>query len=51
MKMESYLETKKEYCVLLADLIIDQFIENRKRLESSAKKQSKKEYNKSTKDE
>lgn len=51
MKTTAYLRDKNEYCVLLADLIIDRFIENREKLASSVRKQLKKEYNKITKDE
>lgn len=50
MTTNDCLETETDYCILLADLIIDQYIESRQNIDSTTTKQSDKEYNQSTKD-
>ena len=51
MTTKCYLEEENDYCVLLADLIIDQYIESKRKLETLPTIMNNKLYNEDTKDE
>lgn len=51
MTTKNDAEAENDYCVLLADLIIDQYIESRQNIDSPTTKMVDKQYNEDTKHE